>query len=432
MTLEELMARLDVIANEMTEFQKIENLSEDQVKTVNELSSEAITIKAQVEAKKSIESTIANSNQSTRVTEPVKPVLSNTVSVGEERRMQNGMGGFDSVGKFFMAVKDQARGGNFDERLKAIQQQEKVGADGGFMIPADLIAGIQKKVEGDESLLSRCRQFRTSSNRIELLVNENAPWDQTGETIRANWIGEGVTIPNSKTKIKEVEIKLHKLAAIVNVTEEMLEDSALIESYISGEVPEVMNATINNAIISGNGVKKPEGILNSGFGFEVAKEGSQLAATINFENVKKLYTHLLPSSKRNAMVLYNVSAEEQLIGMQLDPASTDSVSVYLPNNSAAGSPFGTLWGRPVMPMSGAMQALGQPMDIAMIDFSKYYAALKTSGIRNQMSIHAKWEEDIASFRFIFRVGGKCPFVAPQETEYGAYKLSGFTYLQLRD
>ena len=172
----------------------------------------------------------------------------------------------------------------------------------------------------------------------------------------------------------EADIKLHKLAAKVSVTDEMLEDAPLIESIIMADAPEVIMARINNAIISGDGVKKPLGILNSGFGYEVAKESGQVADSIVFENLKKLYTHALPRAKRNGVFLYNVACEEQLIGMKLDPASTDGVSVYLPNNSIAGAPYGTLWGKPVFPMAGALPQLGDRGDIMFVDLSYYYAA----------------------------------------------------------
>ncbi len=230
----------------------------------------------------------------------------------------------------------------------------------------------------------------------------------------------------------ECDIKLHKVAAKVSVTDEMLEDAPLIESIIMADAPEVIMAKINTAIIQGSGVKQPEGILNSGFGYEVAKEAGQSADTIVFNNLKKLYTHALPRAKRNGIFLYNVACEEQLIGMKLDPASTDSMSVYLPNNSIAGAPYGQLWGKPVFPMAGAMPELGKAGDIMFVDLGYYFSAVKTGGIKRQISVHALWDEDKTSYKFSFRVGGKCPFKQPASTEFGNYQLSGLLYLQNRD
>jgi HK97 family phage major capsid protein len=425
--MEQMKARLAEIVASLTEMKNLETLTNDQIELVNTQTEEYNTIQAQIKTKESMDSVL--NTAATATTRTAAPVAN--VKVGNDRRMENGNGGFKNIGEFFQGVKNASQGGELDQRLKAVHS-EKSGAEGGFLIPSTIITEIQSSVESDESLLSRCRQFNTKGNRVSLMVNETAPWDGAGETVDAHWVGEGKKINESDaSSLKEVDIKLEKIAAIVNVTEEMLDDSNLIESYIRGEVPAVITSKINNAIISGNGVKKPQGIYSGGFGFEVAKESGQTAGTIEFENVKKLYTHALPKAKKNGLFLYNVACEEQLIGMKLDPSSADSPSVYLPGNSIAGAPYGTLWGKAVMPMMGAMPALGSAGDMAFVDFSYYYAALKTQGLKSQMSIHAKWDEDLASFKFTFRVGGLCPFTKPQETEFGGYKLSGFTYLQAR-
>ena len=148
--------------------------------------------------------------------------------------------------------------------------------------------------------------------------------------MKAEWVGEEKTASESKKQLGEADIKLHKVQAKISVTDEMLEDAPLIESMIMDGAPEAIMAKNQMTLLfSGDGVKKPKGILNSGFGYEVAKESGQAANTVVFNNLKKLYTHALPSAKKNGVFIYNVACEEELIGMQLgtDPSSP---SVYLP------------------------------------------------------------------------------------------------------
>ena len=82
-----------------------------------------------------------------------------------------------SVGDFFMALRNDPKGIS-NENFKSIKasQREKVGEDGGFLIPTDMLDAVQKKIEGDESLLTKCRQLKTSGNRITIPVDETAPW----------------------------------------------------------------------------------------------------------------------------------------------------------------------------------------------------------------------------------------------------------------
>ena len=424
--MDELRKKLADIVASLGEYQTKEGLTPEEVDVVNGLTTEATAISAQIDAKEKMAAITASMSKPVQKTAPVKTVVASTPN-----RMDNGKNGFESIGEFFMELKKDPKGMSNDNLKIMASQQEKVAEDGGFLVPADMLESIQKKIDGDESLLARTRQLQTKGNRIEIPVDENAPWSGSSSNFEAYWAEEGNTAAESQKKMKQADIKLHKLMAKISVTDEMLEDAPLIESIIMADAPEVIMSKINNSIISGNGVGKPQGILESGFGFQVAKEAGQAADSVVFENLKKLYTHALPRAKRNGIFLYNVGVEEQLIGMKLDTGSTDGVSVYLPNNSIAGAPYGTLWGKAVFPMAGAMPKLGDKGDICFVDLSYYYSAIKTGGIKRQISVHALWDQDKTSYKFSFRVGGQCPFVEPASTEYGDYKLSGLLYLQDR-
>jgi len=430
MNIEAMKARLEEIRAELVGYKSKEVLEDSDYESMTALSEEATGLKSKIEAQEKSDAMLASLEVSTKKTTSPKPQT--VATVGKKRILDNGNFGYESKGEYFNAVKNFACG-TIDNRIIEVKnsQREAVGSDGGFLVPTDMIDGIQSAIESDDSLLSRTRQLNIKGNRASLKINEAAPYSGNGQNITAHWVGEGKKIDSSKAKFKEVEIKAEKLAAIVPVTEEMMEDSALIESFIRQETPEVFVAAINNALISGDGVKKPEGILNSGFGFEVAKEAGQSADSVVFDNVKKLHTHALPRAKQRGIYLYNAAVEEELIGMKLDTGSTDGVSVYLPNNSIAGAPFGTLWGKPVFPMMGAMQALGDKGDICFVDFSYYYSVLKVGGLKQQISTDFYFDTDEVAFKYTFRMGGLCPFSAPQGTEYGDYKLSGFTYLAER-
>lgn len=299
--------------------------------------------------------------------------------------------------------------------------------DGGVLIPEDFRMEIQKKVEGDESLLPRCMQLKTSSNSVTLPINENAPWDENG--IKTYWTGEGQTIQDSKESFGETSIKLHKLASLVKITDEMMEDSVLLESFINAAAPESIMHKINSALISGDGVAKPQGFLNAGFKYKVAKEVGQAVDTILYENIVKMEQHLIPASAAKAIWLGHPAIKSQLRNMKFPG---DNSPVYLPLGGLSGKAYETLMGKQIMYMMGAVKKLGDEGDLSLVDFSKYIALLKTTGIKKSISTHVFFEQDIQALKFVFRVGGHVPFKSPIASENDInFKASSFVTLEDR-
>jgi len=282
---------------------------------------------------------------------------------------------------------------------------EGSGADGGFAVPPDFRAAIVSQLMAEESLLARTDQMQSSSNAITIPLDETTEWQATGG-IRAYWEGEAQQLTQSKPQLKELTVRLHKLTCLVPLTEELMQDAASMASYVQNRAPEIMAFRINDAIINGTGVGQPLGILNSAGTVSVAAESGQAADTINFQNLQKLYYRVRSESRRNAVWLMHPDVEEQLPFMAF-PTSGGTVAtpVYLPAGGASQAPFGTLFGRAIIPTE-ACKVLGDAGDVIFGDLRKYLTATKIGGIRSDISIHIYFDQDVTAFRFIFRVGGQ--------------------------
>lgn len=334
------------------------------------------------------------------------PALARRVAASA-RSTDTGKWGFRSPGEFIVAVfRASARGASPDPRLIANAPttfgQEGVGADGGFAVPPDFRATIIKKVAGEESLLSMTDQQTTSSNTITFPIDETAPWE-TSSGLRVYWESEGGLKTQSKPRLAESTVKANKLIALVPMTDELLDDAPAMTSWLNTKVPEHIDYAVNAAIIRGSGVGQPLGILNSAGLLTVGAESGQAADTLRFENVVNLYTRMPAASKRRAVWLMNEDNEAQLMKMQF-PGTGTAVPVYLPPGGLSAAPYGTLMGRPVIPME-AMSALGDVGDIVFADMSKYMTLVK-GGLKQDISIHLWFDYDITAFRFVLRVGGK--------------------------
>lgn len=414
----ELREKLAGIVAKLEAYQGVESYTNEQIKEMKDLKAEYEAVKAQIEAKEELESIMASANTSTRKTTPA-PVA--RVEVRESHADKNG--GFNNMGDFLKSVKNAASG-NMDKRFQNAMF-EKNGEDGGFLVPDEMMSGIAKKIDSDESLLSRCTQFSVSGNSLSLVTDENQPF--TGG-VQAYWTQEGGQIQESKHSFGMATWRLHKLAALVKTTDELLEDAVALESYIRAMAPVAIIQKINEAILSGNGVGKPKGILNSDFKITVAKESAQTADTIVARNVIKMYNRMIPSSRANAVWFINPEAEDQLRTMVDDNGNF----IYLaPGSQMNQSPYGLLMGRPVIPLLGGMQALGDEGDIIFADLSYYYAIIKSSGLKNSVSTHLLFDRDQTAYKFIFRVDGSCPFKSAVKVQNSAYEMSGFITLEDR-
>lgn len=319
--------------------------------------------------------------------------------------------GFNRYGDFLSAVMRAGlrNGGATDPRLvrnaATTYGNEGSGGDGGFAVPPDFRAAIVQKLMAEESLLSRTDQMQSSSNAITIPLDETTEWQATGG-IRAYWEGEAQALTQSKPQLKELTVRLHKLTCLVPLTEELMQDAASMASYVQNRAPEIMAFRINDAIINGTGVGQPLGILNSAGTVSVAAESGQAADTINFQNLQKLYYRVRSESRRGGVWLMHPDVEEQLPFLAF-PTSGGTVAtpVYLPAGGASTAPFGTLFGRPIIPTE-ACKVLGDAGDVIFGDLRMYLTATKIGGIRSDVSIHIYFDQDVTAFRFIFRVGGQ--------------------------
>jgi len=423
MNLEQLRAKLAGIVAQLDGFKSATEFSDEDVTSINALSEEFEATKKQIEAAEKIQAMTSDAQASVR---KVKPVVN--VEVGQDRRILDPKAGFQNSGEFFRSVVKAATTGNVDNRLSILNAgaKESIGEDGGFLIPSDIRSAIQEKVMGDESLLSLTQQFVTASNNLTLPTDEVAPWSSEG--IQAYWEGEAAAFRESKPKFGELQMRLHKLTSLVRVTEELLEDAPALESYLRMKAPSAMLHKVNNAIISGTGAGMPLGILNSGFKYKVAAEGGQAADTVLFANVNKMLSRILPASFGRAVWLVHPAVLEQLRAMQFVPGAASPVPVYMPASGVAGAPFGTLFGRPIMPMMGGVKELGTEGDIMLVDLSYYYSVVKTTGVKQDISTHVWFDTQEVAFRFSQRIAGQVPYKSNVTTQNGAFEMSGFVTL----
>jgi HK97 family phage major capsid protein len=354
----------------------------------------------------------------------------------EPRATARGTAGFRHLGDFANSVRlaSMRAGGEMDPRLRnaavTTYGNESAGADGGFAVPADFRSEILSKVFGEDSLLARTDRMQSSSNTLTIPTDETTPW-QTSGGIQSYWTAEGGTKTQSKPALGETTLKLHTLATLVPVTEELLEDAPAMGAYLNRKVPEKMDFKVSDAIVRGTGVGQPLGFLNSPALVTVSKESAQAADTVKVENLAKMWGRLPVQSRRNAVWLMHPDAEAVLPLMALA-----NQPVYLPPGGVNNAMYGNLWGRPVIPHQVA-ETIGDLGDVMLVDLSQYLSVTKTgngrdaNGMKSDVSIHLWFDQDMVAYRFTMRVAGQPWWSAATSQRDGANSQSPFVVLEAR-
>lgn len=316
---------------------------------------------------------------------------------------------------------------------------ENIGSDGGFLVTTDIAAAIDKAAFESGAVASRTTKIPISgqSNSVKIpYVDETsrANGSRFGG-VRAYWVNEAEAATASKPKFGNLTLGLNKLAALVYMTDELLEDSAASETYVMQAVSEELAFALDDACIRGSGAGAPLGILNAACTVSVTKETSQAAATILYANVSKMKARMLPRSFQRAVWFTNVDTQsqlEQIFVPYKNVAGTENVggsAVYVPPGGASAQPYGTLFGRPVIPIEQC-ETVGTVGDIILADMGMMLMATK-GGTKVASSIHVKFLTDETAFRFTMRVDGQ-PALKSAITPYkGSGTLSAFVTLQTR-
>ena len=341
-----------------------------------------------------------------------------------------------SFGDFLGAVAKAGMGHDVDPRLVESRQlglNEGVPSEGGFLVKTDFVSELLKRTYELGALASRVRKIGVSSNANGLTINAiNEASRATGARwggVQSYWLHEAGTKTPSMPAFREMELKLKKLIGLCYATDELLQDTSALESIITQAFSEDFAWMIDNAIYRGNGIGQPLGITGHAATVAVAAEAGQAANTILYENIVNMWSRMWARSRGNAVWFINQDIEPQLFTMSL-AVGVGGVPVYLPAGGASASPYGSLFGRPVVPIEQA-STLGTVGDVTLADMSQYLMIDK-GGIQSASSIHVAFTTDQSAFRFVYRCDGQPAWNLPLAPANGAaITLSPFVQLATR-
>ena len=340
-------------------------------------------------------------------------------------------GRFANFGEQLIAVYNAAQPNRpvIDERLlnSASGANESVPSDGGFLVQTDFATELLKNAYETGILAPKCKKIPISTNANGLKINalddssraNGARWGG----IQTYWENEADQLIASKPKFRTMDLSLKKLTGLCYATDELLQDASALQSVITQGFAEEFGFKIDDVILNGTGSGQPLGILNSPALVTVEKENGQ-TDKLTVENLIKMWSRCWGRSRSNAVWYINQELEPYLYTL-----TVGDKPVYIPAGGLSERPYGTLFGRPVVPLEQC-SAAGSVGDIILGDLSQYLLIDK-GGINAASSIHVRFLYDESVFRFIYRVDGQPIWNKPITPYKGSSTLSPFVTLAAR-
>ncbi|HHX60625.1 MAG TPA: phage major capsid protein [Epulopiscium sp.] len=243
-----------------------------------------------------------------------------------------------------------------------MQNALKIGTDseGGYLVPDEFERIL---VEGllEENIFRQLAKVITTSSgdkKIPVVASRGT----------ASWVDEEGAIPESDDAFSQVSIGAYKLATMIKISEELLNDNVFnLEAYIAKEFARRIGAKEEEAFFIGDGVGKPTGIFNATGGAQLGVTAAS-ATAITADELMDLFYSLKSPYRKKAVFTMNDATVKLIRKLK------DGNGQYLWQPSLTAGEPDTILNRPVKTSSYVPMVGTTTKPIAFGDFGYYWVA----------------------------------------------------------
>ena len=417
------------------------DLNADEQTALDEHTANAEGFKAQAERQAKVDALDADLHASAgRRTQPDSgeeiPVTVNTSVITDVREQfkDDPKKGFKSHREFLSTVLSHGQGdirAAKDQRLKFLaaagsdEQSTGDNSKGGFLVPEAYSPNVlQLKAESDPTAGVTNIPMQAPIVRMPARVDKDHSTSVSGG-LTVSRKAETVATGTSRMSFEQVKLEAFSLYGGAYVTEELLSDSpASFVAILAKGFTDQFGYHMINERLNGTGVGEHLGVTNSnGPIVSIAKESSQPAATITYNNVLAMRARVWGYG--SAVWLANHNCLPQLAKMN-SPVGTGGSLVY--QSSAAVDVPDMLLGRPIYYTEYA-KTLGTTGDILCCNFGEYLEGVYQP-LQSAESIHVRFLNNERTFKFWLRNAG-APWWKTALTPKNGDTLSPFVKLDAR-
>lgn len=280
------------------------------------------------------------------------------------------------------------------------QKAMMVGSDpdGGFLVPDSVSSRIITKIYETSPLDELAYHERITTDALLIAVDT----DEAG----AGWVGETEPRPETSTpQVGEQRIPVHEIYAKPKATQQLLEDAGIdIEAWIERKVSEKFARMRATAFISGNGIKRPRGILtypagSNGVRGTIMQVPSGHATTLTSDGLVTLLFSLKDRYSANGTWLMKRGTVAAVMLFK----DLNGQYMWRPGGLENGRPGSTLLGHPVRRADDLPSVGAGTLPVAFGDFRAGYTIVDRLGIRTLRDPYSS--KPFVEFYTRARVGG---------------------------
>lgn len=326
------------------------------------------------------------------------------------------------------------RGKDFQAKLTAYENalkayQEKIPSEGGFLVPEEHRSQLLSLGLGQSIVRPRAVTVPMSSATLTFpAIDETSRVSSVFGGVVVYRTEEGAELTESAATFAAVKLIASKQTALAHVTNELVRDVPAFTAYIEQTFPPAMAFEEDVDFINGNGAGEPLGMLhaNNTALLAIAKETNQVASTIVWENVLRMYARFYGDYNR-AVWIASPDTFMELATMALT-VGTGGSAVWITDGRQR--PQLTLLGAPVILTEKAPAALGSQGDLNLVD-PGFYLIGDRQMVTVEASPHVKFTSDKTTFRAIARNDGRPWVFSPLTPRNSSATMSPFVTLQAR-
>ena len=232
-------------------------------------------------------------------------------------------------------------------------------SEGGYLVPDEFERTLVEALEEENVLRQLAKVITTSSGdkKIPVVASKGT----------ASWVDEEGSIPEDDDVFSQVSIGAFKVATMIKVSEELLNDSIFnLESYIAKEFARRIGAKEEEAFLTGDGSGKPTGIFDGTSGGEVGV--TTTAAAIKMDEIFDLFYALKSPYRKRATFITNDATVKEIRKLK------DGQGQYLWQPSVKAGEPDTILNRPVKTSAYVPTIEASAKVMAFGDFGYYWIA----------------------------------------------------------
>jgi HK97 family phage major capsid protein len=323
---------------------------------------------------------------------------------------------FESIGEFLFAARFKPD----DQRLQW-QQAGEIGTDfhaeqrmddgpsGGFAIPTQFRSELLQ-LNPSAAIMRPAATVVPAGSPPDAGI-EIPALDQSAETnmyggVVVAWTSEGGQKQDTSAKIRQIALVPQEVSGTITITDKLLRNWSGSGNFLGGLLRQAIVGAEDIAFLTGNGVNKPQGVLNASAAIDVNRA---TPGQITYADVLAMDETLFGT---NPEAFWCVTKRARTWLRQLkNPAGY----FIWQEDATAKSPI-TLLSHPVK-LTDRLPTLGNRGDLLLMDGSKYLIK-DGSGPFVAFSEHVYFTQNKTVCKVFWNVDGQCWMKSPVMTENG--------------